>query len=786
METRTTVTLCLLIALAAVSACDCESPDSSDEASAKSDDDSLDDDSLNDDLDDDAGTTTTTSPTTTTTVVMTSSTTTTSLPGSGTPCDPYIATPEEIIPEVPYGPWPEFNFDGVIFQQIVASTAGAGRNDILVAPDGRVRILGQEGKSLDVWSIDPMTGDQTRETIEPFGGEVKNMDMDAEGNLHVVFTYRPFSNEDVRELRYATDESGDWEIATILVDDRGEYPEFDMEVDPDTDVVHLVYNQFERDDERVHYATWDHGVFSTEVLATPPLYSGWLNIDLDANGNPHVMYYDDDGMHYWRKTTGDWEDEIAHPEMAPWDLFIDAEGIVRVAGDGDADLALYSGYRTDDGWVFEKLDDCIDMLSSVTMDRDGAGNLHFVYSDRLGHNVRYATNASGEWVFYQIGTSALRNARNMISAVDAGGKIHIVHRQHYDYPIALFYDTNADGTWKRYGIAANHVFSTDKSVMDAEGGIHFLSTSDLYSRIHHGLLKDGVWSQELLDQEQESYSFPQDGAIAIGPNGVLHVVWGNEVDGYLRYGKKIGNDWEFENIMTGLNGFSDIHVAIDEAASPHVAFAGSNGVAQISRYIRKTGQDWIVEDINDTLFIADFILDEEEVPTVAYRGPVPVSDGPVLAHRIGADNWDEELIDELAIGTNSIYLQKATDGSLHALVGGMTTDYGLYYIHNDSGMWVTESLPVANAGYQEENMYIDNAGTAHFVASGTPDGESDDLSGFHYITNQSGQMEWHPILVDEVEFGSAKLFRLENGRFRSIGYTGASTVMVTFDPDSLP
>ncbi|MCL4233591.1 MAG: hypothetical protein KJ042_03625, partial [Deltaproteobacteria bacterium] len=70
MDTKTAIAFFLLIALAAFPACDCESPDSYDEASAKSDDDtSLDDDTSADDdvSDDDAGTTTTTSPTTTTT-----------------------------------------------------------------------------------------------------------------------------------------------------------------------------------------------------------------------------------------------------------------------------------------------------------------------------------------------------------------------------------------------------------------------------------------------------------------------------------------------------------------------------------------------------------------------------------------------------------------------------------------------------------------------------------------------------------------------------------------------
>ncbi|MCL4236537.1 MAG: hypothetical protein KJ042_18695, partial [Deltaproteobacteria bacterium] len=192
-------------------ACDCGSPDSS--GDAKSDDDSIiDDDSLNDDVsDDDAGTTTTTSPTTTTgpptssttTVVPTSSTTTT-IPGTGTACDPfrYTATDGPDVPD--FGPWPEYTIGAITYRQYVAGSAGIGRSSVALDAEGRAWVFGMVGRSFDAYVFNH-DGSVERQIVDPAGGFNSIISRDDAGAFHVVYT-----NNNLNEIRYATNVGGEW------------------------------------------------------------------------------------------------------------------------------------------------------------------------------------------------------------------------------------------------------------------------------------------------------------------------------------------------------------------------------------------------------------------------------------------------------------------------------------------------------------------------------------------------------------------------------------------------
>ncbi|MCC6157248.1 MAG: hypothetical protein IT350_04290, partial [Deltaproteobacteria bacterium] len=420
METRTTVTFFLLIALAAFPACDCESPDSSDEASAKSDDDSsLDDDSLNDDLDDDAGsTTTTTSPTTTTTTApptsssttttvvtttSTSTTTTTVRPGTGTVCDPFNKVPEVIVPAVPYGPWPEWERDGVTFQQILSGGAGFGQNDIAISSDGVIHAVGQDGLSLDHYMIDA-AGGITRDTINPLGGEWKVMDIDAEDHIHLVYTYRREPDEEVNELRYATNKSGEWEDILLREVDRGS-PDFDMAVDANG-LLHIVYSGIARNDKSLYYATWDGATLTETQLA--PDDTTWrygCYIALDSADEPHIIATDDFGLFAWDLyETETWVKTLVDADQASWDFGFDDQDRRHIVSNGITDGDLYHGVYENDVWTWEDIDDCRDGIRYPKLFIDAAGALHIVYTNGYGTDVFYTTNESGDWVFTRMVT----------------------------------------------------------------------------------------------------------------------------------------------------------------------------------------------------------------------------------------------------------------------------------------------------------------------------------------------------------------------------------------------
>jgi hypothetical protein len=203
-------------------------PSTVDDDDSAPDDDTGDDDDTgpDDDTDDDSTTTTTT------TVTTTTSTTTTTRPGEGSACDPYVEDPVVIDRETPFGPWPEFEERGITFRQIISSGAGEGQNDVLVTSDGLVRVLAQDGRSLDVIAVGP-AGEVSREVVDPRGSEWKVLGKDADDHLYAVYTVHTDIYPETWELRAATNKSGAWVRTVLFTSNDDGNLSFDMAVSHD-------------------------------------------------------------------------------------------------------------------------------------------------------------------------------------------------------------------------------------------------------------------------------------------------------------------------------------------------------------------------------------------------------------------------------------------------------------------------------------------------------------------------------------------------------------------------
>ncbi|MCC6158601.1 MAG: hypothetical protein IT350_11170, partial [Deltaproteobacteria bacterium] len=141
--------------------------------------------------------------------------------------------------------------NGITFQQISGFVdSDKGVSDVLVTTDGNVHLAIREGLSLDHVAIDA-SGDVTREVIHPLGGERKILAKDTQDHLYLAYTYHPKLGENVEELRFATNKSGEWEVTTLLAVD-GEATDLDMAVDA-SGVAHLIYTDIVRYDTSVYY-----------------------------------------------------------------------------------------------------------------------------------------------------------------------------------------------------------------------------------------------------------------------------------------------------------------------------------------------------------------------------------------------------------------------------------------------------------------------------------------------------------------------------------------------------
>ena len=161
---------------------------------------------------------------------------------------------------------------------------------------------------------------------------------------------------------------------------------------------------------------WTSGVSNTTTTLTSGLIYGsgnhWLGVDSGEQGEMAVVF--------------------AHNDT----------------GASTHSLALM--YRWNGAWTETVLDNGTDtgQHPSVAIDREGA--LHIAYIDDHNDKLRYATNASGSWVFLTLGVSSYDNDGGRGTAIvvhPITDAVHIVTTIYENSSRDLQYHTNEGGAW---------------------------------------------------------------------------------------------------------------------------------------------------------------------------------------------------------------------------------------------------------------------------------------------------------------------------------------------------
>jgi alpha-tubulin suppressor-like RCC1 family protein len=216
---------------------------------------------------------------------------------------------------------------------------------------------------------------------------------------------------------------------------------------------------------------------------------------------------------------------------------------VERTGATSANLSLL--YKWNGAWTESTLDSSVDTdVASVAIDRQGA--LHIGYVDKDNAKLKYATNASGSWVFETLGDAATHQfAQTAISVHPVTNAVHIMVVNGSTIPTAgLNHHTNETGTWLK---------STISDPSEAEGfGVNFDIDSD--GNLH-----------VVFRREANSVSAPH----------YDHLIMASRINGL----------WQNQTIATNLiNGAYGHHfdMAIDSQDQIHVTF---NGKLNIGKYI---------------------------------------------------------------------------------------------------------------------------------------------------------------------------------------------------------
>lgn len=321
---------------------------------------------------------------------------------------------------------------------------------------------------------------------------------------------------------------------------------------------------------------------------------------------------------------------------------------------------------------------------------DGNGTAHIAYFDYLEDehigddpvpygNLKYASNASGNWEAVTIDTGAGTLPR---ICIDDNNKVHIVHSKLGASDIFgildLKYSTNESGSWKTVAISSQVVKGVDSSISaDSNGKVH-IST-----------------------RNEEGTGTTSEGS-----------------KGGLRYVTNATGEWAWIDVDTSPTSGNDTDITMDRNDKVHISYLDkSEGL----KYATTANGSWEVFNIDDAENVGwntSIVTDNNNAVHISHSDPSPVIDPPGNGYLKYATNtsgtWTTQVIDDEDAGA---FTGLAVDNQDNLHISYYTTDGTggrLMYITNASGSWTKE---IADEGGQAVGTYcaidVDPDGNPH-------------------------------------------------------------------------
>jgi hypothetical protein len=253
------------------------------------------------------------------------------------------------------------------------------------------------------------SGDWVPEDVDDRADLGATIAVEADGTPHIAFV------EIDGHGRLAVLRAGEWAIQ--LFADAVEPWSLSLDLDAEG-AAHLTYFD---DARELVYASFAGAVESTEVVAGEYAGSG-TSLAIDSSGSAHVALHAD-GFSYVTNRSGEWEVARGVAAAAAAALALDPEDGVHAALVGDG--LIHATLTAPDEWTFDTVTHEVTGAPHLAIDEDGMAHIAYeTASDDFGPNVRYVTNAGGEWRGHVVHSAF---AFQPSIAVDADGLPHVVY-----------------------------------------------------------------------------------------------------------------------------------------------------------------------------------------------------------------------------------------------------------------------------------------------------------------------------------------------------------------------
>ena len=262
-----------------------------------------------------------------------------------------------------------------------------------------------------------------------------------------------------------------------------------------------------------------------------------VRIDLDAEGNPHLVVRRHEYWKYhWRDGSTWYEEDVWDEEIGQsyTDIAVDDDGRTHFIGLGylyDDDQAHYAVYSPGDGWdreTFEFGEGASLQWTALALTGDNEPVISFTLSEDDDTDIHLARRDGSGWATEEVVDDVIQ-VHHM--AVGPDDEVMVAHRPPETPHDGL--ELTRDGT--------------------------------------------GSWETELVNTEEEASTMYLDIDERNDPHIVFQVSGSGDYENYLRYTRWDGNDWETHSVDNSLveRAFWQ-RIAVDDDYVPHIAVYDSD------------------------------------------------------------------------------------------------------------------------------------------------------------------------------------------------------------------